>query len=122
MSTTQAVSSTSTTYPRAVELAAQLTAAGIRATHDVRNVNPPCVLVLPPDRTRVGMCGWDVEWRALCLTPGPDNADAYAALDEMVDQVAELLPITAARHVTFDRTGMEPSLPAYEIEWTEVLG
>jgi hypothetical protein len=112
---------TSTTYSRAVELAAELEAAGIRATQDVRNANPPCVLVMPPTRQRVGMCGWDTTWTLLCLAPGPDNADAWLALDELVDAVAAVLPITAARPSGFSRTGAEPAIPAYECEMTEVL-
>lgn len=109
------------TYVRARELVAQLEAAGFRATADVRNVNPPCVLVLPPTRERTGFCGWDVSWQLLALVPGPDNLDAWAALDVMVDDLAQLLPITAARPTGFSKTGAEPSIPAYQLEMTEVL-
>lgn len=79
-------------------LADELVDRGIRATADPRNANVPCVLVTPPARTYDLAEGWSATWQLVALAPGPANADAALVLDELVDAVAELLPLTTVTY------------------------
>ena len=67
--------------PRAV--AAALEAAGIRATIDPRNVNPPCVWVEFGSADRVTRQLVEAETSATVVVPGPPNGDALLALDTL---------------------------------------
>jgi hypothetical protein len=89
--------------PRRVLLA--LTAAGLRATMDPRNLNPPCVMVTPSDTTRltVTRCRQTVEVSA--VVPGAANLDALTKLDSLTGAVLNALdvdglPWTEARYTT----------------------
>lgn len=102
------------TYARGAELAAALTAGGVRATADPRSAHPPCVLVTPPVRRYELSVGYSVEWRLVCLAPAPGTADSWAALDELVDAVAELVDVELAEPGSYTLPSAEgASLPAY---------
>lgn len=79
-------------------LADELTDRGVRATADPRNANVPCVLVTPPARTYDLATGWTATWTLVALAPGPANADAALCLDDLVDQVAQLLPLVTVSY------------------------
>jgi hypothetical protein len=106
-------------YERAKELAAKLTAAGIASTVDPRAATPPCVLVPPPERTYDLGCGYTARWNLWVLVPGTGNADAHKALDELVDRVAEELPIERASLGSYVLSADSTPLPAYRIEYEE---
>jgi hypothetical protein len=62
-----------------------LTAGGVPATLDPRNVNPPSALVGPSRTTRRTVSRVAVELEARFYAPGPANSDALDALDRMAD-------------------------------------
>jgi len=102
-----------------VEIAATLTAAGVVATADPRSATPPCVLVAPPRRTYDLACGYSARWNLWALAPGAGNTDAHKALDEMVDRLAELLPIEDAEPGSYVLSPDNPPFPAYRVEFLE---
>jgi hypothetical protein len=106
-------------YPRALEIAEKLTANGIRATVDPRGATPPCVLIVPPARTFDLGCGYSATWELWALVPGTANADAHKALDELVDEVAKVLPIERADLQSYALAADAPPLPAYRLTFTE---
>ncbi|MET0767368.1 MAG: hypothetical protein ABWY50_06975 [Aeromicrobium sp.] len=106
-------------YERATELAAQLVAAGINATTDPRAATPPCVLVTPPERTYDLSCGYTARWALWALVPGTGNADAHKALDALVDDVVDVLPVERAELMAYALSADAPPLPAYRLEFSE---
>lgn len=102
-------------------LVARLEAHGVRSTTDTRNLNPPAVLVVPPDMSwRFARDTWDATWRLLCVVPNTGSASDLANLDTLIDQVRAALggapQFGTARTVTID--GTSDPLPAYELTWT----
>lgn len=100
-------------------LAEQLTAAGIRATHDPRHAagNRPCVLVPPPAVDYVTRTS---TWRLACLASHPHGLDALAQLAQLVEQlqaVPKLYP-EAADPGTYALTADQPAVPAYIVRVT----
>ena len=109
-------------YDRALALVAELAAAGITATADPRGATPPCVLVVPPDRTFDLNCGYTARWSLWALVPGTGNADAHKALDALVDAVAGVLPLERASFAAYTLSADAPPYPAYQIELEEGIG
>ena len=106
-----------TVWGRASDIVDRLTAAGIRATLDPRNLTPPGVLVRPPTITYDLAYGHTVEWTVTAYVPGPYNGDALAAL---IGPGALVSAIDAALDcVTAARPGPDPETPSYELSWTE---
>lgn len=100
-------------------LAAAAEAAGIRATVDARNVNPPCVLFVPPTITLNLNCGGTAAFEAVCIVPGAGNADAWAAADDLARRlVTHVLP--QAETVTPGSYGVDDNNanPAMIVGWT----
>jgi hypothetical protein len=106
-------------YDAALVLVEKLTAAGITATADPRSATPPCVLVVPPDRTYDLACGYTASWRLWALAPGAPNADAHKALDVLADAVADVLPVARMTLAAYVLAVDAPALPAYRIEYDE---
>lgn len=101
------------------DVLAAFTAAGVRAVADLRDVNPPCVWVLPPegsfrfDRNRA-----TIEWVAYLVAPNVGTRPAASALSELVDQVTGIGPFTTfTRDAVQMPDGADP-LPAYRVSWT----
>lgn len=113
------IATAGTSFARALELVEILTAAGVRATVDPRSATPPVVLVTPPERTYDTNCGYTARWHLWALVPGPGNADAFVALDGLVDAVAALLPVERAEFMSYALTPDAPTLPAYRLEIVE---
>jgi hypothetical protein len=111
-----------TSYGRAVEIAEKLNAEGINATVDPRAATPPCVLVVPPGRLYDLACGYTASWELWALVPGAANADAHKALDALVDQVADVLPLERADLQQYVLSADSPALPAYRLTFTEGIG
>ena len=109
-------------YARALELAAALSAEGVTATADPRSATPPCVLVTPPERTYDLACGYTARWDLYALAPGTANADAHKALDEIVDALADLLPLERAVVASYVLSPDAPPFPAYRVTFTEGIG
>lgn len=116
---------------RAQEIAAALrVAAGpgveeIRATVDVRNAVPPCILVVPvPYRTyNVGGTltgGFEVRWTLVAIASGQGDYDAARVLEELVDHVATVVDVDTAEPGSYQTPGAEAPSPAYIITVTEL--
>lgn len=106
-------------YPRALEIASDLTASGVSATVDPRAATPPCVLIVPPARTFDLGCGYTATWELWALVPGTGNADAHRALDLLVDAVLKVLPLERADLQSYALSADAPPLPAYRLTFSE---
>jgi len=98
----------------------KLKGAGVRATMDPRSVNPPTVLLAPPDFDLDVGCGGTAEFHAFVLAPPPANLDAWRALDDIAAKVADVIPIERIRATTYgvDDTS---AIPALDLSWTQAL-
>lgn len=88
------------------------------ATADPRAVAPPCVLVAHTALEYGNLCGGDVSWEVVALAPGPFNADAWQALDDLADGVRRALPVEGYRVVAYRLALDSPPLPAYLFTYT----
>lgn len=96
--------------------------AGVRAVDDLRDVNAPCVYVIPPEGAfRLDRRRATIEWVAYLVV---GNAGAHAslgALSQLVDDVAGALPFTTfTRDAVQMPDGGDP-LPALRLSWTAVV-
>jgi hypothetical protein len=108
-------------YQRATEIVDKLQAEGISATLDPRSATPPCVLVTPPSGTYDLACGFTARWQLQLLVPGPGNADAFKALDELRDQVAGVLEVREFTFGSYALSPDNPPFPAYRIDFEEAI-
>ena len=112
-----------------IDLAAQvdgvlvrLRGAGLRAVADMRDVNPPCVYVTPPQiQFRFGKGGADLTWTIAAIVPNTGRDVALKNLTPLIDKVAAALaatPVTSGRPI--DVTGLDGAAPcpAYELTFT----
>jgi hypothetical protein len=97
-----------TSYDRAVEVIAKLAALGVRATTDPSAVNPPVVLLTPPDRTYDLGCGYSARWQLAALAPSAQGADrgTWLELDRMADAVAEVVDVRDAQCLAYTVNGV----------------
>lgn len=97
----------SAAYDRAHVLIKALSALGTRASADVYAVNPPCVLVMPPDRRYDLSCGYTARWTFLALAPGALGQDrsTWLALDAMADAVEQVTDVTDVQLVAYTLQG-----------------
>jgi len=102
-------------------LADKLTAGGVRATIDGRDVNPPCALIAAPVfRWVFGTGRVQADWRVLIVVPSSGARAELQLLGELVDKVAGVLggePVAATPMQYPDPGGGDP-LPAYALSWT----
>lgn len=101
-------------------LADTLTAAGVRATIDARDLNPPAVLVAAPVIRWAFGNRMEVDYRLVAVVPDAGTGPALKALSGLLDDVSAALggaPLTATPMPYADPGGGNP-LPAYEITWT----
>jgi hypothetical protein len=105
-----------------VDVLAVFAGAGVRATDDARDINPPCVYLVPPagslrfDRHRA-----EVTWTAYLVTGDAGARAATRALSDLVDHVAGTLPITTFERRALPVPGGGDPLPAYEITWKSTV-
>jgi hypothetical protein len=108
----------------ATEVAAvvdQLTAAGIRATADERDLNPPGVYVAPPTvayRFRHGDVTAD--WTVWCAVPNSGRDVALRNLSQLVTATVDALAAVAVTAAPADLLVPELAapLPAYTLRWS----
>jgi len=104
------------------EVLAVFTAAGVRAVDDARDINPPCVYVMPPagslrfERQRA-----EVEWQAFLVVGNAGARAATRALSELVDAVAGKLPITTFELAPLALPGGGDPMPAYRLSWKSIV-
>lgn len=99
-----------------------LLAAGIRATFDVRELNPPGVVVLLP------ILGWrfrdgDIEatHRVLAVGPNTSRLQQLTDLDALVNQIQAALGgrVDVGNPADVSTQDATSALAAYELSWTE---
>lgn len=108
---------------RAGQLAAQLTGAGVPATHDPRDLTGrlPGVLVLPPRLAFTGYSGPVATWRLLIVASTANELDAWTQIDTLAEQVADLLPVETGEPASYASTAVTEPLPAYALTFEETV-
>lgn len=99
-----------------------LIAAGLRATVDVVQLNPPgCLLLAPELLFRFAGGDFTATHRLIAVVGSTDRTRAIAALSDYLDQVVAALGDRAvsARPVDVTLADASTLLPAYELQWTE---
>lgn len=112
------------TRDRALELVALLEAGGVSAVDDVADAlgKAPCVLVTPPRLELDGYAHWSATWSLVALASHDvGSAAAWLELDELVVEVAELLPVERATPSAYVLDPNAPSRPAYLLELSESI-
>ncbi len=71
-----------------------LSAAGIRATDDQRNLNPPAVLVMAPTIRHNRLAGATATVDLICVVGATGRADESRLLDPLVAAVRAIWPAT----------------------------
>lgn len=102
-------------------VAARIAAAGIRATVDERDVNPPAVFVpAPAINYRFGGQCWVGTWALIAVVPDAGRTANLRALGDLVDATIAALggEITEARPVSFAGVDGAPPLPGYALTYT----
>ncbi len=102
------------------DMVALLTAAGVPATADGRNLNPPGVLVKPPALAYRFKGGWEATWTAYAAVGDLGHTDALGVMGELLEAVQAALggAVKTARPADlFTEDGAQ--LPAYELTWTD---
>ena len=104
------------------DVLAAFTATGLRAVADVRDVNPPCVYVIPPEGSfRFDRGRATIEWVAYLVAPNSGTSPATRVLSDLVDQVTGVAAFTTfTRDAVQAPDGADP-LPAYRISWTTTI-
>jgi hypothetical protein len=100
----------------------RLLAAGVRAVDDARDLNPPCVYVVPPDANlRFDKGRAQLEWTAYLIVGNNGARPATRALSELLDKLAGVFPITTVRRQPLNVPGGGDPLPAYELAWISTI-
>jgi hypothetical protein len=105
-------------YAAAAAVVDQLVAAGVRATLDGRDLNPPAVLVRPPTVTYRFGRGGDADWEAWAVVGDLGSRQALDALSTLLEAVSAALvrPVQARPDVISGADGS--TVPAYVLTWS----
>jgi hypothetical protein len=99
----------------------RLTGAGVRATVDGRDLNPPVVQVRAPTMSfRFGKGCWDAEWEAWAMVPATGMRGDLKALGDLVAAVQDALGgavVTATPGEVVLADGS--TVPMYRLTWTQ---
>lgn len=102
-------------------IVAKLNAAGVRASTDPSALNPPAVLVLPPNRTWDVGCGYSADWALYAIGPAPTGSGAgasFSILNQLLDDIAGALNPQSAHRIAYPHGSQ--MLPAFIVNFTEV--
>lgn len=110
---------------RGAQIAAELRAAGVNATHDPQQLagQLPAVLVQAPRLDYVGaaMAGPTASWRLLLVASTPNALDAWTQLDELLEAVEAAIPVELAEPTAYPPDPASPPLPAFALTYTETV-
>lgn len=100
----------------------RLTAAGVRATDDGRNANPPCVLVRPPTlHYRFGK-GWTGDMEAWAMVPATGQRVDLTALGGLLEDVQAALAGAVVTATPDEATTADGgTVPIYRMTWTQKI-
>jgi hypothetical protein len=102
----------------AADVLQQLQDAGVRAYDDARDINPPCVFLVPPEgvlRFHKGTA--DCTWQLYLVTGDAGARTATRHLSDLMDQVAGLFAFTTFERVALAVPGAGDPLPSYRLTW-----
>jgi hypothetical protein len=105
----------------AADIVARLKSAGIRATIDERDINPPAVWVKPPVLTfRFGK-GWAAGWTLQAVVPDTGRNNSLAALSTLIVAVQNAMgwAMVTATPIALLIPGGAAPLPGYEMTFNE---
>lgn len=102
-------------------IAGKITAEGVAATTDVRNLHPPAVLVLPERVEPRTSCLVRAIIRVVILAPGPGNLDALQWTDTALSAVWAAVGRHPAQLASYDSPATGAALLAYEVTITRDL-
>jgi hypothetical protein len=100
----------------------RLLAAGVRATNDERDINPPCVYVAPPALVwRFGRNDFDCEFTIWAITNAAGRNVDLVNLGELLADVTQALQFAAVRAEPADLLLPQQAapLPAYRLTMNE---
>jgi hypothetical protein len=100
----------------------QLTRAGVRAVLDPRDVNPPCVLLMPP-AVSYAFRHWDATWTAYALATDAGPVPSLVQLSRLVADVQAALggAVTTGEPADVTLPDGAGQVPAYALTWTSKL-
>jgi hypothetical protein len=109
---------------RAEALATMLRTGEVRASTDIRDTVPPCLLVVPVPRLNFleGTLSGSVEvtWTIVALANPPGDLEAARELEQLVMHVyAADLDVTLAEPASYELPSAEGAVPAYLVTVTE---
>lgn len=99
-------------------LADAITTAGVKATNNIRNAVPPCVLVEPTPRIEYDVLDGTgfATWRIVCLAAGKGDLADATKLEDLAERVRSVMepisPIVTAEPGAYPLIDGEPK-PAY---------
>jgi hypothetical protein len=102
------------------DIVTALQAAGIRATNDPRNVNPPCVIVGPPSVVLDSNCGGLATCTGYVIGPGAGNLDTWIAIDDLAERVGQVVDVATITPAAY-QIDENPPQPALQLTWTQSL-
>lgn len=96
----------------------RITAGGVRAVIDARDMNPPCALIRPPVLGfRFGGCN-ALTWTVLVVAPDTGTRGALSTLGEAVDAVQAALDYPAATVTPVDVSLLDGgTAPGYQLTY-----
>lgn len=105
---------------RADALATELRGLGVRAITDPADAlaNLPCVLVAPP---RIDYRAQSVSWRLLVLGPGPGTLAGWDAIDKLLGQLVDQVPLETADPASHQLPNVGDAVACYVATYTETL-
>lgn len=92
--------------------------AGVPATDDQRDLDPPGVYVTPPIVTYDKLAGYTATLDMYAVVPAAGRREALAALGPLVDQVRAVWPVRDAFPVDLQPLEGTDPLPAYRLPLT----
>lgn len=106
------------------ELADRITAAGVPAVIDERDMNPPCCLIRPPTLSwRFAGGRYDAQWTAVVVVPSAGRLAALGQLGQLAEAVAAGVrsPVVTATPTDVYLTDGSAPVPGLEIAWTSKI-
>jgi hypothetical protein len=102
-------------HAAAAEVVTAFVDAGIRATLDPRDANPPCVIVREQTITPARLDGWEVVWQLDLIAGDPGLSAVSRGLSDLFADVTEVIPIDSATRVDLLLPGSPDPTPAYRV-------
>lgn len=99
---------------------AQLEGAGVRATLDPRDINPPAVLIRPPTlHYRFGRGCVAADWQARLFLPDPGTEGALKLAYPLLEQISAALEGAPTSATPADFTLADgATVPGYQLSWS----